>query len=60
MPSGTGKGSCQEGSFHVRSSSCPLDPVSEVRGVFSNRDLPSTSGGWEGQLRTVAIAYTML
>jgi hypothetical protein len=37
--------SLQGGGFQVRSSSEPLGPGSEVHGVFSNRDLPSSSEG---------------
>lgn len=33
-----------------------LDSVSELHGVFSNRDLPSTSGQWRGRVVTKAIA----
>jgi hypothetical protein len=34
----------------------PLGSVSEVHGVFSNRELPSTSGG---QPRAITIAYNV-
>lgn len=39
------KASPQEGGFQVRSSSGPLDPVSEMHSVLSKRDLLSTSRG---------------
>lgn len=42
MPSGTVKASHQ---FQIRDS---LSPVSEVHGVFSNRDLPSSFLGGVG------------
>lgn len=45
VSSDTMKASSQRGGSQLRSSSGPLGTVSEVHGVFSNRDLPSTSGG---------------
>lgn len=44
-----------EEGFWVRSSSAPLGSVITAHGVFSNRDLPSTSGG-----QPIAIAYSIL
>ena len=49
VPSCTMKVSSQGGGIEVGSAQGPLDPVSEVHGVFSNRDLPSTPGGNQGQ-----------
>ena len=43
-PSATMKASSQGGGFRVRSSLGPLGSVSKMHGVFSNRDLPTTSG----------------
>lgn len=43
--SGTMKFSPQGGDFQVRSSLGPLGPVSEGRGVFTDRDVLSASGG---------------
>lgn len=49
------KASPEGGGFNVRSSSGALGLVSKAHGVFSNRDLLSTS---EKQPRAIAIAYT--
>lgn len=54
--SGTMKASPEGGSFLDRSSSGPLDPVSDARGIFSNRDLALPPGR---PPRTVAIAYNI-
>lgn len=50
-PSGTMRASPQKGIFQVSSCSVHPSPVSEVCGVFSNKDLPSNSGAnqWEWQ-----------
>lgn len=48
----------QKVGFHVRSILGPLSPVFEVHGVFSYRDLPSTSG--DGQSWAVPKAYNIL
>jgi hypothetical protein len=44
VPSGAMRASLQEGSFQVRFCLVSLGPVSQVEGVFSNGNLPSTSG----------------
>lgn len=50
LPSNT-KTSPQGGSFETRSSSGPLGPVSEMHGIFSNKDLPCASVGNQMQPR---------
>lgn len=52
-PSGSMKASSQKRGFQGRSSSGPPGPVSEVHGVISIRDLPSTSCG--GNPRITAV-----
>lgn len=52
VPSDTMRASSQGGSFQVRLKLGPLDPVSEVHGSFSNRDLHFA---FERQLRETRI-----
>lgn len=54
VPTGSLKASLQEGSIQVSSRSGSLGPVSEVHGVFSNRDLTFISGE---QSRATTIVY---
>lgn len=56
-PSNIMKTSPQAGGIYSRSNSAPPGPVSKVCGVFSNRDLPSTSGR---QPKATAITYNVL
>ena len=48
--SGTVGGSPQRGGCQVIASSGPLGPGFQVSGVFSNKDLPSTSGALKSLL----------
>lgn len=48
---GNTKTSPQGGSFEIRSSSGPVGLVSEMHGVFSNKDLLCASGGNQMQPR---------
>lgn len=50
----------QSSGIQVRSSSDLWTLQSEGRGFFNNRDLPSTSEGWGGGLRAIAIVYNVL
>lgn len=56
-PSNIMKTSPQAGGIYSRSNSAPPGPVSKVCSVFSNRDLPSTSGR---QPKATAITYNVL
>ena len=55
VPSCSMKASPQDGSFRVRPSSGPLGLISEVHGIFSNRDLPVTSGRQPKPLAIVSL-----
>lgn len=56
-PSNIMKTSPQAGGIYSRFNSAPPGPVSKVWSVFSNRDLPSTSGS---QPKAKAITYNIL
>lgn len=61
MPSGTKRAVLRERpSIQVSSSSGPLGPVSGVHGVFSSRDLASTSGDDPRPLQNAVMFWSCL
>lgn len=59
-PSDTMRASPQKGNFQVSSCSIHPCPVSEVCGVFSNKDLPSNSGANQGEWQQPILFYESL
>ena len=60
VPSDTMRASPQKGNFQVSSCSIHPSPVSEVCGVFSNKDLLSNSGANQREWQPLILFYESL